>query len=550
MSNNQFLTSNVEQFRAFARPYGLEPPEQLEPGRFYRFSGAGKKSTNQSAWCILFPDRLGGCFGDFSSDLFESWQVKRSKPLTVAEREAFQKQLNEVKEKYRLEVEEKQIKAQQEAVEIWQSSTPAENNHPYLLKKGVKSHGLRVYRGDKSIGGMTCDGALLVPLRQDKMLKSLQFISRTGEKRFLSGGKKTGCYFSIGKTDHHKPCCIAEGYATAASIFEATGYPVAVAFDAGNLEAVAMTLHQRFPNNQLIVCADDDYASEANLGLTKAKSAALAIDAQLSVPDFGESRPDGATDFNDLHNLKGLEAVRECVAAAVNNEPIKSAIDPNINSNAAKVCNYASRYHGAVGLAWLRAIVSNQSQLADFITDGIQQFVDEFTAKGMSGQVLRVARRFALVAVAGELATHYGLTGWSSGEAINAARKCFVVWLESFGSMGNREDRAILSQVRAFFEAHGASRFDDIKFPNNERIRHRAGFYRTGINNDREYMVLTEVFKQEICQGFDSKVVIRLLLNEGWLEPGNDGKTTQKPRIPGVGTPRCYVFTGRIWESE
>ena len=212
--------------------------------------------------------------------------------------------------------------------------------------------------------------------------------------------------------------------------------------------------------------------------------------------------------------------------------------------------NYASRYHGAVGLAWLRAIVRNQSQLADFITDGIQQFVNEFTAKGMSGQVLRVARRFALVAVAGELATHYGLTGWSAGEAINAARTCFVAWLESFGSLGNREDRAILSQVRAFFEAHGASRFDDIKFPNNERIHHRAGFYRTGNNNDREYMVLTEVFKQEICQGFDLKVVIRLLLNEGWLDPGNDGKTTQKPRIPGVGTPRCYVFTGRIWESE
>ena len=212
--------------------------------------------------------------------------------------------------------------------------------------------------------------------------------------------------------------------------------------------------------------------------------------------------------------------------------------------------DYASRYHGAVGLAWLRAIVSNRSQLVDFISSGIQQFVDEYTPKGVFGQILRVARRFALVAVAGELATYYGLTGWPSGEATIAAKDCFVAWLESFGSTGNREDRAILSQVRAFFEAHGASRFDDIKFPNNERIQRRAGFYRTGATSDREYMVLTEVFKQEICQGFDPKVVIRLLINEGWLEPGNDGKTTQKPRIPGVGTPRCYVFTGNIWGSE
>jgi putative DNA primase/helicase len=79
------------------------------------------------------------------------------------------------------------------------------------------------------------------------------------------------------------------------------------------------------------------------------------------------------------------------------------------------------------------------------------------------------------------------------------------------------EDRSILTQVRGFFEAYGASRFDDMKFPNNERIHNRAGFYRIGNNNDREYMVLSEIFKKEICQGYDPKLVTNVLTHAGWI---------------------------------
>ena len=152
--------------------------------------------------------------------------------------------------------------------------------------------------------------------------------------------------------------------------------------------------------------------------------------------------------------------------------------------------------------------------------------------------------------MAGELASHFGLTGWAKGASHQAAASCFKDWLEDFGCNGDREDRTILAQVRAFFESHGASRFDNAQEPNNERIHNRAGFYKTDEVGFRVYMVLSEVYRKEICKGFEPKMVTKVLLNAGWITPGNDGKASQKPRIKGVGIPRCYVFTERLWSDE
>src|SRR5262249_34541072 len=135
-----------------------------------------------------------------------------------------------------------------------------------------------------------------------------------GAKRFLLGGRKSGCCFIIGEPVG--ALCIAEGYATAASIREATGYAVAVAFDAGNLLSVARSLRSQFPGIDLIFCADDDAATQGNPGLTKARAAAQAVAGLLALPDFGSNRPEGASDFNDLHRQAGLEAVRANIEQA------------------------------------------------------------------------------------------------------------------------------------------------------------------------------------------------------------------------------------------
>ena len=169
--------------------------------------------------------------------------------------------------------------------------------------------------------------------------------------------------------------------------------------------------------------------------------------------------------------------------------------------------------------------------------------------KNAGGQVERVARRFGLIAVAGEIATRYGLTGWPEHECEGAAAKCFRSWLESFGGTGNREERALLAQVRGFFEQHGASRFENMKGDEGQRVLNRAGFYRVNVDGTREYHVLPEAFKREVCTGFDSKFAKRVLLDRGWLAPGSD-RTTQRVRLPRMGPTWVYVFTAKMWEAE
>ncbi|MCC7036364.1 MAG: toprim domain-containing protein [Alphaproteobacteria bacterium] len=156
---------------------------------------------------------------------------------------------------------------------ILQTSVPAPDDHPYLQRKGVKNHGLRLYKG-----------CLLIPLSGETgSVQSLQFIDADGKQRFLSGGQKKGGYFMIGT--YQGVICIAEGYATAASIFESTGHATVVAFDAGNLESVGKAIRKKYPEAKIIICADDDNHSKANPGMTKARQAAQLIGAFIAKPE-------------------------------------------------------------------------------------------------------------------------------------------------------------------------------------------------------------------------------------------------------------------------
>lgn len=205
--------------------------------------------------------------------------------------------------------------------------------------------------------------------------------------------------------------------------------------------------------------------------------------------------------------------------------------------------------HGAAGPAWLDALVQLRPTLAAQVKAGIDAFVAAQVHKDASGQVMRVAQRFGLVAVAGELATAAGITGWKAGASTAAAAQCFSSWIANFGSVGNREDRMLMDQVRAFFEMHGSSRFEDMTSRHEQRIANRAGFARKGVDGEREYLVLPEVFKREVCAGFDMKHATKVLVGAQWLIPGKDGKTSQKPRLPFVGLARVYVFSGKVLEG-
>lgn len=222
---------------------------------------------------------------------------------------------------------------------------------------------------------------------------------------------------------------------------------------------------------------------------------------------------------------------------------------PTAAALATAIKEAAEKYHGAIGIQWLNRLVENRATLAVDVTNRIKAFLAQAKPVDASGQVERVARRFALVSVAGELATAYGLTGWQEGEATHAALACFAVWLDAFGGAGNHEERAILAQVRAFFEAHGASRFEDINADGTQRILNRVGFYRLGEDGRREYLVPPEAFRREICRGLDEKLAKEVLIKAGMLQRGKDGRPTQNHRLPDLGQTRCYVMLYRDQEA-
>ena len=304
-SGSNYTANPTEQFRDEIRAAGLIPPDVIEPGKFQKFPGEGKRNGNTAGWCKLFSDGMGGIYGDYSTGLSLDWQVNREAPYNPAEREAFKRQIAEAKKQAEAERKAKQAEVATTAAAIWKAATPATDDHPYLSGKGIKENGARLHKD-----------VLVIPMRIGDMLHSLQFIGPDGDKKFLSGGLVTGCYFSIGNMKDAAALAICEGFATGASIHEATGYPVAVAFNAGNLLLVAQAMRDKFPDLPLILCADDDVATAGNPGVTKATEAARSVGGLVAIPDFGTDRPEGANDFNDMAAQHGKVAVARAVASA------------------------------------------------------------------------------------------------------------------------------------------------------------------------------------------------------------------------------------------
>ena len=200
---------------------------------------------------------------------------------------------------------------------IWENLPPADPSHPYLHEKGIESFDLR--QGD--------NGNLVVPLRNvNGELRGLQSISPDGRKSFFPGMEKKGNFHVIGEKENDKTqkteIVLCEGYATGASLHMATQKPVTVAFDAGNLEVVALKLKEKYPQAQITICADFDHgmaknANVKNVGVEKAEKAARMVGGQVKIPMFTrEEKALGLTDFNDLHKARGLEAVRRQLGRA------------------------------------------------------------------------------------------------------------------------------------------------------------------------------------------------------------------------------------------
>jgi len=198
----------------------------------------------------------------------------------------------------------------------------------------------------------------------------------------------------------------------------------------------------------------------------------------------------------------------------------------------------AATHYGHAGRAFLEKLTRDHEDSFSDALDAIKA-MPEFQAPGGEGQAKRAAGRFAVLALAGELATTYGITGWTEGDAIKAAGVGFAAWLSLRGGMGqgNSERGQITERITSFIERHGDSRFSDADDTDEQRVllvRDRAGWWRTA-GEGRIYLFTADGLR-EALKGFDFNRALDTLQEVGAIAaPGADGKRAKFMRINGRG---------------
>jgi len=198
---------------------------------------------------------------------------------------------------------EKHIKAAKKANSLL--SYTISGISPYIVKK-LLPHRVPIFSTDPNIKianvHFKASDICLPIFDEQRNLVNCQLINDEGEKRFLYGGKKSGCFHEIEGND--ELIAVAEGYVTGLSIHLATNATTYIAFDCGNLKKVAITAKVRHPKARIIVCGDNDLSNQSNIGKVKAELAAKEISAEVRIPEI-----DG--DWNDFYQQNGLEETKK-----------------------------------------------------------------------------------------------------------------------------------------------------------------------------------------------------------------------------------------------
>jgi putative DNA primase/helicase len=278
------------QIQDAMRGVGLDAPAKIIiDGQIHRFATKGKR--DDSGWYIFFDgEPVAGCFGSWRDGIDVPFRSKMTREITPAEQMALTKRMAEAKAARDAERQRKASMAADTVSQIWESAGAASPDHPYLKRKGIQPHGVRI----------TGDGRIMAPLHNnDGELVSLQYISEDGEKRYHPGAATKSAYWLIG--DVQKTVFIAEGFATAATILEVTGQAVAIAYSAGNLPSVTGQVRERFGATQeIVIVADND---ESDLGKKYADQAAAKYGARIVMPPIQGDANDYVQSGHDLNAL-------------------------------------------------------------------------------------------------------------------------------------------------------------------------------------------------------------------------------------------------------
>ena len=205
--------------------------------------------------------------------------------------------------------------------------------------------------------------------------------------------------------------------------------------------------------------------------------------------------------------------------------------------------------YGTAGPEFVRRLLASDiEQVLGWARGMLDGFIARFVKPGSSEQIARAAKKFALIGVAGELATVFGVTPWVKGEAFKSARWAFNRWLEARGGAGSHEERQAIEQVRLMIVRHGDARFE-LADASAAAVRDRLG-WRKGDGAQREWWVPAETWKAEFCDGLDPSFVARMLAARGMLRRQDRKNLMCVVTHSGGQKTRCYVLTAAILETD
>lgn len=302
------MSAVLDQFRAAIRGRCLIPGEIVADGKLQRCPVEGGKAGRKDGRYLLHMNGIpaGGFQNHRDGHGWEKWRADTSESFASEQRAAYRTEMEAVQTARKEQQETKRAACRAKTVVMWNAAHQPSPDHAYLVHKKVMAHGLRQLRE-----------ALLVPVRDvNGVMHGLELIKPDGDKKFLGGTEKSGHYHPIGKLADNHIMAIAEGYSTAATIHEATDWPVAVAFDCGNLKSVAQALRAKYPQAVMVICADNDHGSANNPGLRHGKLAAIEVEGYVAYPEFSDGV--SGTDWNDYAAIHGLSrtaiALRFCLS--------------------------------------------------------------------------------------------------------------------------------------------------------------------------------------------------------------------------------------------
>ena len=304
----------VEEFAQVLREAGFVLPDNGLPemdGKRHRVAAEGDKAGSKSGVYQGFMDgRPAGWYQNHrASEGKVNWTSTGAYQYDPAE--SIKQRALAAQKRW-----DREIKSQNDYARIaktlagqWSKMPAAPDSHAYLSRKSVPAAaGVKLDKYDN----------LVIPLRNTAgELRTLQYIKPDGTKNLKKDAEKTGNFFVVGgELSPQLPILYAEGYATAASLHQATGIPVVMTVDAGNMVTVSRNLKALYPDTAHIILGEDDFTKTDNKGLNKAREAAAAIDGTYIIPQFTESERAQAfagtgsfSDFNDIHSSRGLDAV-------------------------------------------------------------------------------------------------------------------------------------------------------------------------------------------------------------------------------------------------